>query len=103
MYLEKLNLKFRIYYTIKMFGTIYNNIKSVSNWTKEYLLSDNFKRAVFSIVTIGGYHYYFMDKQFRYEREIRKQEEEIRKLEMEIEHTRLINEIKELNKWWFQK
>ena len=97
-----------------MFGTIYNNIKSVSNWTKEYLLSDNFKRAVFSIVTIGGYHYYFMDKQFtfqreiletsmRHDREMRNKEEELRKRDIELEHIRIINEIKELNKWWFQK
>lgn len=87
-----------------MIGTLYNNIKSTSNWTKEYVLSDNFKRAVFSIITIGGYHYYFMDKQFRYEREIRIKEEEVRKRDMELEHIRLINEIKELNsKWWFQK
>jgi alpha-acetolactate decarboxylase len=46
-----------------MIGTLYNNIKSVSNWTKEYISSGEFKRVVFSVVTVGGYHYYFIDKQ----------------------------------------
>jgi hypothetical protein len=97
-----------------MLSTTYNNIKSISSWTREYLLSENFKRAVFSIITIGGYHYYFMDKQFmfqkeildtqiKHEREIRIKEEEIRKRDVELEHIRLINEIKDINKWWFQK
>ena len=67
-----------------MIGTLYNNIKSVSNWTKEYLFSDNFKKAVFSIITIGGYHYYFTDKQFTFQREI---------LEIRIRHDREILEI----------
>ena len=119
---KKLDLKFENIPYNKMIGTLYNNIKSVSNWTKEYISSGEFKRVVFSVVTVGGYHYYFIDKQndfrekqyilqkenldakIKHDEEMRRKEEEIRKRDMELEHIRLINEIKELNnKWWFQK
>jgi hypothetical protein len=115
-----------------MIGTLYNNIKSISNWTKECVFNENFKVAFLSIITIGAYRYHHAGKQFKLEREnfdaefkrygertemqgdiikqyvelgqeIRKIKEEVRKQEMELEYIRLINEIREMNKWWFEK
>ena len=67
-----------------MIGTLYNNIKSVSNWTKEYISSGEFKRVLFSVITVGAYHYYFIDKQndFREKQYILQKEN----LEAKIKH-----------------
>ena len=70
--------------------TFYNHFKSITNWTKEYLLSDTFKRVTLSIITLGGYHYYHLDKQYALQKDIfdlrfklLEQERESRKMDLQ--------------------
>lgn len=100
-----------------MFGTLYDNIKSASAWTREYIeylavkpiFDDKFKRVILNIITIGAYEYHYMNKQHKIQdenysvkvkrfEENRRRDEENRRKDIELEYLRLLNDIKKFGK-----
>lgn len=100
-----------------MIGTLYDNIKSASAWTKEYIdrnvvkpiFNEKFKRVILNIITIGAYEYHYMNKQYKIQdenysikvrqfEENRRRDEENRRKDIELEYLRLLEDIKKFGK-----